>query len=60
MSRATFSRMEDSTAQDWRVIGGESKAEALPLSEFEPLVRRVFGNVRNSVYKAAIAMPSTA
>jgi hypothetical protein len=23
MSRATFSRMEDSTAQDWRVIGGE-------------------------------------
>ena len=38
----------------------DPKAEALPLSEFEPLVRRVFGNVRNSVYKAAIASPGTA
>jgi predicted HD phosphohydrolase len=38
----------------------DPKAEALPLSEFEPLVRRVFGNVRNSVYKAAIASPSVA
>jgi predicted HD phosphohydrolase len=36
----------------------DPKAEALPLSEFEPLVRRVFGNVRNSVYKAAIASPA--
>jgi predicted HD phosphohydrolase len=36
----------------------DPKAEALPLSEFEPLVRRVFGNVRNSVYKAAIAAPA--
>ena len=38
----------------------DPKAEALPLSEFEPLVRRVFGNVRNSVYKAAIALPASA
>jgi predicted HD phosphohydrolase len=38
----------------------DPKAEALPLSEFEPLVRRVFGNVRNSVYKAAIASPASA
>ena len=38
----------------------DPKAEALPLSEFEPLVRRVFGNVRNSVYKAAIASPGSA
>jgi predicted HD phosphohydrolase len=38
----------------------DPKAEALPLSEFEPLVRRVFGNVRNSVYKAAIASPAAA
>jgi predicted HD phosphohydrolase len=38
----------------------DPKAEALPLSEFEPLVRRVFGNVRNSVYKAAIARPPAA
>ena len=88
MSRATFTRMEDSTAQDWRVIGAEfaefskqlpdrvlkhlklldgdyggfpdPKTEAMPLSEFEPLVRRVFGNVRNSVYKAAIASPASA
>ena len=38
----------------------DPKAEALPLSEFEPLVRRVFGNVRNSVYKAATASPASA
>ena len=38
----------------------DPKAEALPLSEFEPLVRRMFGNVRNSVYKAAIASPGSA
>lgn len=38
----------------------DPKAEALPLSEFEPLVQRVFGNVRNSVYKAAIASPASA
>lgn len=31
----------------------DPKAETLPISEFEPMVRRVFGQVRQSVYKAA-------
>ena len=29
----------------------DPKAETLPISEFEPMVRRVFSTVRNSVYK---------
>jgi len=38
----------------------DPKAETLPLSEFEPMVRRVFTNVRNSIYKGnqVIAPPS--
>jgi predicted HD phosphohydrolase len=31
----------------------DPKAETLPISEFEPMVRRVFGEVRQSVYKSA-------
>ncbi|HSW04752.1 HD domain-containing protein [Aquabacterium sp.] len=31
----------------------DPRGEALPISEFEPLVRRVFGNVKQSVYKSA-------
>ena len=31
----------------------DPKAETLPISEFEPMVRRVFSTVRNSVYKAS-------
>ncbi len=31
----------------------DPKAETLPISEFEPMVRRVFGQVRQSVYKSA-------
>ena len=31
----------------------DARAETLPISEFEPMVRRVFGEVRQSVYKSA-------
>lgn len=31
----------------------DPKGETLPISEFEPMVRRVFSKVRNSVYKAS-------
>ncbi|WP_395700035.1 HD domain-containing protein [Aquabacterium sp.] len=31
----------------------DPKAETLPITEFEPMVRRVFGQVRQSVYKSA-------
>ena len=31
-------------------------AETLPLSEFEPMVRRVFAQPKNSIYKASTAM----
>jgi len=31
----------------------DPRAESLPISEFEPMVRRVFSTVRNSVYKAS-------
>ena len=37
----------------------DPKGEALPISEFEPLVRRVFAQPRNSIYKAAVAAPVT-
>lgn len=32
----------------------DPKTPTLPISEFEPMVRRVFGQVKNSVYKAAV------
>ena len=31
----------------------DPKGETLPMSEFEPLVRRVFGQPKNSIYQAA-------
>ncbi|MGD9834149.1 MAG: HD domain-containing protein [Piscinibacter sp.] len=33
----------------------DAKAETLPISEFEPMLRRVFAQPRNSIYKAAMA-----
>jgi predicted HD phosphohydrolase len=33
----------------------DPKGETLPMSEFEPMVRRVFAQPRNSLYKAAMA-----
>ena len=38
----------------------DPRAETLPISEFEPAVRRVFGQVRNSIYKASSAVPAVA
>ncbi len=35
----------------------DPKAETLPISHFEPMVRRVFGQVKSSVYKSSTAMP---
>jgi len=32
----------------------DPKTPTLPISEFEPMVRRVFSQVKNSVYKAAV------
>lgn len=43
---AEFCELYDSPAFD-------SQGETLPLSEFEPLLRRVFANPVNSLYKAA-------
>jgi predicted HD phosphohydrolase len=37
----------------------DAKAETLPISEFEPMVRRVFAQPRNSIYQAAVAAPVT-
>jgi len=36
----------------------DAKAETLPLSEFEPLLRRVFAQPKQSLYKAAISTMS--
>jgi len=43
---AEFCELYDNPAFD-------PKAETLPMSEFEPLVRRVFGQPKNSIYQAA-------
>jgi len=37
----------------------DPKGEALPISEFEPMVRRVFAQPRNSIYQVAVAAPVT-
>ena len=34
--------------------------ETLPISEFEPMLRRLMAQPRNSVYKAALKTPPTA
>jgi predicted HD phosphohydrolase len=43
---AEFCELYDNPAFD-------PKGETLPMSEFEPLVRRVFGQPKNSIYQAA-------
>ena len=32
----------------------DAQAETLPIEEFEPMLRRVFAQPRNSIYKAAL------
>ena len=38
----------------------DAKAETLPMSEFEPMVRRVFAQPRNSIYLSSSAVPAAA
>ena len=38
----------------------DAKAETLPMSEFEPMVRRVFAQPKNSIYKAATTVMGAA
>ena len=38
----------------------DPRAETLPMSEFEPMVRRVFAQPRNSIYLASSAVPVAA
>jgi predicted HD phosphohydrolase len=38
----------------------DAKAETLPMSEFEPMVRRVFAQPKNSIYKASTAVAANA
>ena len=38
----------------------DPKGETLPISEFEPMVQRVFSHVKNSVYKASTAVQGAA
>jgi hypothetical protein len=45
---ADFCELYDNPAFD-------AKAETLPIGEFEPMVRRVFAQPKNSIYKSAIA-----
>jgi hypothetical protein len=91
--RATFTRMEDGTAEDWRRffhhIGPDRdlrerlrghphwertaefcalydnpafdpKAETLPLAEFDPIVRRVVAQPKNSIHQAAAPVTAAA
>ena len=46
---AEFCELYDNPAFD-------AKAQTLPISEFEPMLRRVFAQPRNSIYKAATPM----
>ena len=36
----------------------DPKAETLPIAEFEPMLRRVFAQPRNTIYKAALEQPA--
>ena len=45
--KASFLRMQDST-----------QAETLPIEKFEPLLRRLMAQPRNSIYKAALKTPT--
>jgi predicted HD phosphohydrolase len=38
----------------------DAKAETLPIAEFEPMLRRVFAQPRNTIYKAALQEPAGA
>ena len=49
---AEFCELYDNPAFD-------PKAETLPISEFEPMLRRLMAQPRNSVYKAALKAPQT-
>jgi predicted HD phosphohydrolase len=55
---AHFSRTEEFCAL-YDNPAFDARAETLPMSEFEPAVRRVFGQVRNSIYQAASVLPAT-
>ena len=50
---AEFCELYDNPAFD-------AKAETLPIGEFEPMLRRVFAQPRNSIYKAATPMQQPA
>ena len=50
---AEFCELYDNPAFD-------PKAETLPIEEFEPMLRRLMAQPRNSVYKAALKTPPTA
>ena len=50
---AEFCELYDNPAFD-------PKAETLPIEEFEPMLRRLMAQPRNSVYKAALKTPETA
>ena len=50
---AEFCELYDNPAFD-------PKAETLPISEFEPMLRRLMAQPRNSVYKAALKTPQAA
>ena len=49
---AEFCELYDNPAFD-------PKAETLPIEEFEPMLRRLMAQTRNSVYKAALKTPTT-
>ena len=36
----------------------DPKGETLPIAEFEPMLRRVFAQPRNTIYKAALEQPA--
>jgi predicted HD phosphohydrolase len=38
----------------------DPKAETLPISEFEPMLRRVMAQPKQSIYKAALTEPAAA
>lgn len=38
----------------------DPNGEALPMAEFEPMVRRVFAQPKNSIYQASTAVPAAA
>ena len=50
---AEFCELYDNPAFD-------PKAETLPISEFEPMLRRLMAQPRNSIYKAALKTPEAA